>query len=1279
MSENKVRKAKQVHWKEHALKRGMWAGDKKNQNIDYYILSDVDKEQKEFTLQSIKFSPVLYKIIDEIIVNATDHAIIYPNLVKHLEINVSDEGEISIKNDGPGIPIIEIENLSGKKMYQPQLIFTEFLSGSNLDDDEDNERIVGGQNGIGAKLTVVFSKKFTIETYDEKTSLHYTQNYLNNLDIIEEPIIKKEKKKPFTKITFMPDYEKFKINPTKEFIKVLISVVETRAWFAAAYSELNVKFNSENITVKKFIDFCSMFSKYLMNVYQMTDNTKKNNKTWEVCIGVTEGKEVSISCINGIVVLEGGNHIKHIQNEIVSNLKENVEKILKPAKVKFNKNLLLNNVFIFVKGVIENVSFKSQTKDIVSNEISQFENYKFPENAWSSIWKLLEPSISATFLKKQLGQQTTRANRSKILADKYEEAEFARDPKRCHECGLIITEGDSANGTAEAGLSDKEINANFNRQYYGTFIIKGVAVNALKESLDMVKVKKTKESSSISKDKKPKKSSTKKLSKESSDESDDSDDDSTETAETTETNNDFKDMELKEIYKLIPDKLGKKIPKSKLIKNERIDTLKRVLGLDYNKSYDFTAEGEKEYKTLRYGFIVGLMDQDLDGFNIFGLIITYFTTYWPNLVKRGFIRRINTPIIRAYPKLKNSSLEVLEFYTQKEASDWVDNNNQLIDKYKFKYYKGLGSHVPAFGEVRQLFTNIEDKICTYVLDDNAIKNMQIYYGSFTKPRKLLLSIPAEEKAEINTSELISNHFNIDTKLYQRDNIIRKLLCMVDGFVSSRRKVYYSIAQLSRDEIKVSSFVGEAMSKSNYHHGEASLGQTIIRMAQAQKYARNLPLLIPLGNFGSLKKGFNDSAAVRYIYTKRNYQLSDKLFRQEDNFILEYELEDGIRYEPKYYVPIIPYVLTETNEIPATGWVINLHARKIEDIFSNLRDMINGKIEKCGKLRMWNKDFKGSVRIYNKRGWFVGNYEHDEKANEILITELPTGKYSDTYIKGPDESTNKKSKRTEVKGIIGKEYVEDIVDNTNENGVEIIIKLKPDSFEHISKNYGNEKFDCIEEYFELKTPIYDRLNLVNERGEVVEYKTYEEIFDDWYKFRKSLYKIRIEREFILNDLEIIMLENMQKFSSNHASFNINKNTKDEEVIKILTDHKFRLFNHTLLRNPKYTAINELKELITEKKHGANYDYLLNMSYKDLTEEAYNKRAKDIDNIKLRQNYLIDDNGMFPGAKIWLKELEELEEAIKEGIKTDWMYGTNNFKFANNSKKKTAKKRVVKKAK
>lgn len=1247
-----ARKAKQISMLEHAKKKSMWAGSKNSQTIETYVLTtdpESPDESKVFTLKELKYPPALMKIIDEVYVNAIDHHTHYPKLVTEIRINITDEGRVIIRNNGPGIPVEETENIHGKKMYLPQLIASEFLAGDNLDDAGTN--VKGGTNGIGLKLAAAFSTELQLKTADKESGKLYIQRFLNGLTVIEEPIITAITKttKPYTEIAFIPDYAEFKLN-IKTFLKTLIQLMETRAWEAAAYTKAKVYFNDVQVPIRSFEEFCQMFSEN--EVYATTMEQPNGKHPWEVCFAVSDGKERHMSIVNGVCMPKGGSHITAIQNKLVSMFRETIEKQIKKSGIKFNKNYVINNVFIFMKGEIPSPEFLSQTKEAISDPIEKFSKYDASAAAWKKIWELIEPSVMATFLKKQLGDVKTRANRGKVEVPKYKEAKYCRNAKRCHECSLIVTEGDSATATANKGLMAKA-SPNFNYDFYGTYGIQGVMMNGLKESVEIKTAKrkgkgKSKDDSEIEKPKPKKRGAV-----------------AAPVTEVKESKEAKTKKPVGKTAKALDDlSLGnKRLPNKKLLSNERIASLIKVLGLDFNKSYGIGELGDKEFKTLRYGAVIGLTDQDLDGFNIFGLLASFFMTYWPGLIKRGFLRRINTPVIRAYPKNKKEFVK--EFYSEKEAREWAKSigDNKVKSRYTISYYKGLGSHDQAYKEVTQMFKKIDEKICTYTFDESALKAMYIYYGPDTAPRKVALAKPTSREPVESLSIPISQHFELDSSAYQRDNILRKLLNAIDGFVASRRKVFFAARKNGHKKIKVAGLAGLVVSEANYHHGEASLEQTIVRMAQKDPMARNLPLLQPMGEFGSRSKGYKDYAASRYIHTMINWRLADKLFRKEDEFLLDYVIDDGHRYEPMFYVPIIPYVLCETNELPATGWAISTHARDIKAIFKNIRAMIDGKITKCGKLPMWNHRFKGTVKKYKNRNYHVGCYEYNEAENYVHITELPPGMFSDSYINGADSDKIKK-KDADQKGIMAKDLIADYEDDTTEQYVDIKLYLKDGAYEAITADdsgYGNEVFDCFEEYFELKDPIYDRINLINEKGEVVEYKTYEDVLNDWFVFRKNLYAVRIEREIILTDLELKMLRNMQRFSREHDKYKITNKTADEDAIEILATNKYDIFNASILDSPRYTSVKELIALITKAENGANYEYLLKLSYRDLTENAYAKREKRIAELEERMLYLTDDTGAFIGAKIWKVELDELEKVIKAGIESEWLFGDADYKF------------------
>ena len=78
------------------------------------------------------------------------------------------QNRISVWNNGKGIPI-EMHKVHG--CYVPELVFGHLLTSSNYDDKQ--KKVTGGRNGYGAKLTNIFSKRFTVETQDSKKKKHY--------------------------------------------------------------------------------------------------------------------------------------------------------------------------------------------------------------------------------------------------------------------------------------------------------------------------------------------------------------------------------------------------------------------------------------------------------------------------------------------------------------------------------------------------------------------------------------------------------------------------------------------------------------------------------------------------------------------------------------------------------------------------------------------------------------------------------------------------------------------------------------------------------------------------------------------------------------------------------------------------------------------------------------------------------------------------------------------------------------------------------------------------
>jgi DNA topoisomerase-2 len=1212
----KVRKVTQISQLEHVKRKSMWVGSKKIQTSEMYVYNDLD--EKRFILETIKFTPAWYKILDEIIVNSIDQWVTYPKKVTQIKISfIKETGVIIIYNNGPSIGIYETENLQGVKMYAPQLIAAEFLSGDNLDEDGDDNRITGGTNGAGLKLTNAFSDYLTVRTADTKVKKHYTQTFRDRLLIIEKPLIRKlntSEKESFTEIEFLPCYSAFgyECGYSKEMYIDLEKLIISRAYQASAFTKADIYYNDQKIeipdapnSIKKnsiFYNFAYMFLPFpeygLWNTQIVSTDPKLKKFSWDICIGISDGKFRQISLINGIWVYGGGSHIKHIKQQIVINLKCKVEKLIKKSKTKFNSNYILNNLFIFFKSSIVKPEFTSQIKDTLNDPIEKFESFLFKPRDWTTLWALLEPHIMSLFLDKYKDKKKNRVTRGAVNVPKCTDAKFAGHKTKYKDCTLIICEGDSAMGTVHEGITSKSTKLSYD--YYGTFSIQGVPMNARKEVTP------------------------------------------------------YKDKTTKEITL---------IRNAKLQKNERLSSLVKVLGLDYEKTYSMDKKGNEEFSTLRYVKITGAVDQDDDGKgNIFGLIINFFLLFWPDLANRGFITRFNTPIIRAYPKNKKKFVE--EFESLKTYDQWLktkynENIENVSSEFTLKYYKGLGSHKKL--EVPQMFKNFEERLCVYVLDSEALQKLEAYFGNNTELRKKALATPVSREETIGKMIDITEQLDRDLKAYQRDNILRKLPHLMDGSVPSRRKVIFTARSVfgnSNSEMKVNAFVNETSKTTHYHHGESSLAGTVTKMAQEFPGARHLPFLRPQGQFGTRSNGGKDSADPRYTFTQLNKRLCFAMFPKEDDFLLKYVFDDGERCEPLYYVPVIPLSILEHMELPATGWKIKMWARDWKAVINNVKKLIHNKIKKASPMKIWLKDNIGEIREYKGRSYSVGRYIYDEDKKQIVVTELPLGKYSSSFIgEYSSDDTKQLCNKPQFK------YKPE--DKTNDDGVHITFHLTDTGWDEISNGYGNETFDCVEDFMNLRTSLDDNINMIDENGAVIEFKKYEKVIDHWFPIRKQLYSDRIDRHIILTNLMIKFLKNIIKFTKNHQSYNITPKSKEDEVNDILTKNKYDTFNSALLNNPKYTEIKELEKMIINNiPVGTSYDYLINLRYKDMIESACKKREKQLQELDQKLKNLLDDDGngsIFKGCKTWIKELDELEKTIADGILHGWAYGKDVAKF------------------
>jgi len=121
-------------------------------------------EDSKIAQQTVLYNPGLNKIIREVIDNSVDeHIRTNGEYATKIDITIDFEtGELSVTDNGRGLPITEVRNVDGSKILLPEAAWCLLNAGSNFDDDADNATM--GQNGEGVALTNIFSKKFRGET-----------------------------------------------------------------------------------------------------------------------------------------------------------------------------------------------------------------------------------------------------------------------------------------------------------------------------------------------------------------------------------------------------------------------------------------------------------------------------------------------------------------------------------------------------------------------------------------------------------------------------------------------------------------------------------------------------------------------------------------------------------------------------------------------------------------------------------------------------------------------------------------------------------------------------------------------------------------------------------------------------------------------------------------------------------------------------------------------------------------------------------------------------------
>lgn len=464
---------KKLTQREHVLERpGMYIGSVKKQMEELWVARETEDGIPRMEKVMVEYSPGFMKIFDEVLTNATDHSF-RDSTVTTIKVEYSKEtGEISVWNNGSGVPI---QLHKEHNIYVPELIFGHLLSGSNYDDT--NVRTGAGTNGLGSKLSNIYSTKFMVETIDSDEKKKFVQEFSNNMTERTKAKITSNSSKSYTKITFLPDYSRFDMEGLEDDTILLIRK-RVLDCIACTNGNVQIYLNGDKLKGKGLIDYTKYFfegEKVISEFHTERIKNKNGEVTeyvWEYAI-VPYSHFEQVSFVNGNSTTQGGKHVDYILYQIINKLKKMLEDKKKLKELK--PNFIKDKLFLFLRATVANPAFNSQTKEQLTTQSKDFGcNITVSDAFITKLYKspITEEIVEFCKLKESasLAKVTDGKKTSKIYIPKLEDALWAGTMKS-NQCTLILTEGDSAKTFAMWGRGI------VGPEKYGVFPLKGKVLN----------------------------------------------------------------------------------------------------------------------------------------------------------------------------------------------------------------------------------------------------------------------------------------------------------------------------------------------------------------------------------------------------------------------------------------------------------------------------------------------------------------------------------------------------------------------------------------------------------------------------------------------------------------------------------------------------------------------------------------------------------------------------------------------------------------------------------